>query len=128
MKTILKFLAVLLVKYLQKKYKTLTLSKQDTTNQFLNKLILIQSVLYYLKNQFEAWGYFHPDCIWTEQDEVYFRKLFPEKDFYEIDVVVWHNPEAVTYYHNKIWTLKKGQNTDYHGEIRGQLKRWKKWN
>ena len=44
--------------------------------------------------------------IKVSKDEKYFRKLFPQKeDFEELNIVVWHNPEAVTYYHNKIFEL-----------------------
>ena len=129
-KSVLKFFAIILVKYLQKKYKSITLKNQTKqTNQVLNTLILIQSILYYFKRQFHAWGYFHPDCIWSEKDEKEYNKLFPEKeDFKELDIVVWHNPEAVTYYHNKIYKLNKNQSLQYELEIKQQLKNWKKWN
>jgi hypothetical protein len=91
-------------------------------------LKLIQSVLYFFKCQFKAWGYFHPDCTWSEKDEIYFRKLFPQKDFEELDTVVWYNPEAVTYYHNKIWELSKQRPPIYSSSIKNQLIKWKTWN
>lgn len=129
MKHILKPIAILFVKYLQKRYKSISLNSQGRhTNQVLNKLILIQSILYYFKEQFSAWGYFHPHCIWTKKDETFFRKLFPEKDFKEIDIVTWYNPEAIIYYHNKIFTLSKKCPPNYEIEIEKQLKIWKNWN
>jgi hypothetical protein len=90
--------------------------------------MLIQSILYYFKQQFRAWGYFHPDCGWSKIDEKRFRKLFPFKDHYEIDLVTHYNPEAVTYYKNKIYKLTKGASPCYEKEIRKQLIEWKDWN
>lgn len=124
--TIIRPFAVILVRILQKRYKKY--SGQCSSGKNTSRLILIQSILYYFKRQFSAWGYFHPSCIWTEKDERKFRKLFPEKDFKENTVVVWYNPEAVTYYHNKIFQLAKGKSTDYKKEIEKQLKDWKNWN
>jgi hypothetical protein len=130
MKTILKYITVLIIKYLQKRYKNITVkNRYNQTSQIISKLILIQSILYYLKTQFEAWGYFHPSCVWTEDDEQYFRKLFPQKeDFEELPLVVYQNPEAITYYHNKIFTLSKEKPPIYEREIKKQLIEWKKWN
>ena len=60
---------------------------------------------------------------------MYFRKLFPQKEcFEELDIVVWYNPEAVTYYHNKIWELSKQRPPIYEKEIKNQLIKWKDWN
>lgn len=129
MRWILKYVCVLLVRFLQWEYRRVTeRNRRNQTNQVLNRLRLIQSILYYFKGQYEAWGYFHPDCVWTYQDEAFYRWLFPEKKFEELDLVVWHNPEAVTYYQNKIYELKKGRDTKYEVEIRSQLKKWKRWN
>ena len=126
----LKFVSVLIVKYLQKRYKSISVkNRYNQSNQVLSKLKLIQALLYYFKSQFNAWGYFHPSCGWSEKDEKYFRKLFPNKeDFEELDIVVWHNPEAVTYYHNKIWELSKQRPPIYAKEIKKQLIKWKDWN
>ena len=124
----LKLVSILIVKYLQKKYKNLSIdNKYNQSNQLLSKLILIQNILYYFKSQFSAWGYFHPSCLWGEDDEIFFRNLFPEKDFKELDIVVWYNPNAVTYYHNKIYRLSKGKSFNYAKEIENQLKEWKDW-
>lgn len=113
MKYLLKIISVLTVKFLQKRYKSISVkNRYNQSTQVLAKLQLIQSILYFFKTQFNAWGYFHPDCVWSKQDEEYFRKLFPQKDdFEELDIVVRHNPEAVTYYHNEIYRLNKGRTT-----------------
>ena len=125
----IKLISVIIVKYLQKRYKSISIeNRYNQTNQVLSKLKLIQAVLYYFKRQFNAWGYFHPDCGWSEKDEKYFRKLFPQKDFEELDIVVWYNPEAVTYYHNKIWELSKQRPPLYSISIKSQLIKWKNWN
>lgn len=125
----LKYASILLIKYLQRRYKSISInSSTRQSNQVLTKLKLIQHVLYYFKCQFQAWGYFHEDCVWSGKDEAEFRKLFPKKDFKELEIVVWHNPEAVTYYHNKIWDLSKQRPPNYAREIRKQLIEWKDWN
>lgn len=125
----LKILSIFIVKYLQYKYKSITLkNRYKQTNQILSKLKLIQHILYYFKSQFNAWGYFHPSCVWSKEDEKFFRKLFPEKDFEEFDIIVWYNPHAVTYYMNKIYNLSKGTDYNYAKEIEKQLKEWKDWN
>jgi len=126
----LKILSIVLIRYLQRRYKKITIRhRYNQTNQILSKLRLIQWVLHYFKSQFEAWGYFHPTCVWTDKDEDYFRKIFPQKeDFEELTTVVWHNPAAVTYYHNKIFKLNGNRSTIYEGEIKKQLKKWNEWN
>lgn len=126
----IKFVSVLIVKYLQKRYKEISIKNiYNQSNQVLSKLKLIQAILYYFKSQFSASGYFHPSCVWSEKDEKYFRQLFPQKeDFEELDIVVWHNPEAVTYYHNKIFELSKQCPPIYKIEIKNQLVQWKDWN
>lgn len=128
-KPLLRFLAIGLIKFLQNKYKSMSMNnRHNQSNQVIAKLILIQSILYFFKKQFQAWGYFHPDCIWSIEDEEYFRKLFPTKDFEELDIVVWHNPEAINYYQNKIFKLTKEKPPAYEIEIKNQLKDWKDWN
>ena len=129
-KPILRFLSILLIRYLQRKYKSITLKNihRNHSNQVLNKLQLIQNILYYFKGEFHAWGYFHYDCGWGEADEKYYRNLFPDKDFEEIDIVVWHNPKAVTYYQNEIFKLTKGNSPEYAYRIKKQLIKWKNWN
>jgi len=125
---LLNIISVIIVKYLQKRYKSISIKNHGHSNQTLSKLKLMQSILYYFKCQFSAWGYFHPSCVWSEKDEKYFKKLFPQKDFKEIDLVVWHNPNAVTYYQNKIWELSKQCPPIYEKEIKKQLIKWGDWN
>lgn len=130
MKFILRIISIVIIRYLQKMYKKISIkNRYNQSNRVLNKLILIQNLLYFFKKEFSAWGYFHPSCSWSEKDEKKFRKLFPEKeDFEELDIVVWYNPEAVTYYKNKIFDLQKGASCFYSKEIKEQLKKWKEWN
>ena len=130
MRRVLKPFTILIVKYLQKRYKKITIdNRHNQTNQVIAKLTLIQSILYFFKTQFSAWGYFHKDCVWTYEDGVKFREIFPDKDeFEEIDTVVHHNPEAVTYYHNKIYELTDHKPPCYEIEIKEQLLKWKDWN
>ena len=120
-----------MVRYLQWRYKRLTIRNKgwDHNSQVINKLKLIQHILYYFKGQYNAWGYFHPDCIWTKRDDIFFKWLFPQKKgFKEIDTVVNHNPEAITYYHNKIFMLMDKKPPKYAEEIEKQLIKWKNWN
>lgn len=125
----LRFVSILIVKFLQKRYKAISTKKSSRNlSQKINKLILIQSILYFFKEHFRAWGYFHPSCLWSAKDEKKFRKLFPQKDFEELDIVIWHNPEAVTYYHNKIYKLSKECPPIYEKDIKKQLIKWNDWN
>jgi hypothetical protein len=121
---------VLVIRYLQRKYKKLSEKaiRKSATSITIEKLILIQYILYFFKRQFSAWGYFHPSCLWTKEDEAYFRKLFPKKDFEEPAIVVYYNPQAITYYHNKIFRLSKGRPPIYEHEIKRQLIEWNDWN
>lgn len=130
MRNIVKIFAILYVRYLQKKYKRISIDNiHNRTNQVLSKLQLIQSKLYYYKSEFSSWGYFHPDGVWSKKDEKFFRKLFPEKeDFKELDIVVWYNPAAVIYYKNKIYALTNGNPPNFSIEIEEQLRKWKDWN
>lgn len=128
-KYIIMWISILLIRFLQHKYKSISTKKQyNQTNRVLNILVLIQNLLYFFKKEFHAWGYFHPDCCWSNGDEKFYRWLFPQKDFKEIDYVVWYNPSAITYYHNKIFTLSGNSSPLYEVEIEKQLKEWNKWN
>jgi hypothetical protein len=128
MRFILRPFCILIVKFLQRRYKQITIkNRHNQTNQVLSKLKLIQSILYYFKSQFHAWGYFHPDCGWSEKDEFKFRKLFPTKDFEELDLVVLHNPNAITYYQNRIYDLTNGKSVKS-SDIEKQLRKWNDWN
>lgn len=128
MRFIIKYPTILLIRFLQYRYKKLSIKENNSTNQNLAKLGLLQSILYYFKCQFKAWGYFHPSCVWSEKDEKFFRWLFPQKDFEEEEITIWYNPAAVTYYHNRIFRLTGGADENYAKEIKKQLIKWKKWN
>lgn len=124
-KFILRQLCISRIKYLQRKYKSLTeyALRGHQSNRTLSRLKFINAELYHYKSQFHAWGYFHPSCAWSKSDEIHFNKLFPKIDFKEVEIVVWHRPDAVTYYQNKIYTLSKGS-VNYESEIIAQLKKW----
>jgi hypothetical protein len=129
MRYLLMQLCVLAVRYFQRKYKKISLkNRYNQTNQVLANLMMIQAILYYFKQQFEAWGYFHPCCVWSNADQQYYDKLFPQKDFEELSIVIKHNPEAVTYYTNMIFQLSKHASPHYETAIPKQLKKWGKWN
>jgi len=129
MRYLLRYPTILLIRFLQHRY--IVLSDESTRKSVTttsSALILIQSILYYFKQQFSPWGYFHPDCAWSIRDKERYNKLFPIKEIKENEIVVWHNPEAVVYYHNTIYTLRKGRNLNYKAEIERQLRQWNKWN
>lgn len=119
---LLKYLAIKLVNYLHNKFIELNDKyKYKQSNQNISKIILIQDILYYLETQFSSWGYFHPECSWTIEDEIEFRKLFPTKKFPEIDEVTYHNHHAITFYHNQI------KNDNIRQEIEKDLRKWQSW-
>jgi len=109
--------AMLYVKYLQSRYKRITINiRTNQTNRILGKLQLIQSKLYYFENEFSPWGYFHPSPVYGIKYEKFLKSLFPPIDFKELEIIVWYNPRAVTYYRNKIWE-SGNKNVDYAKEI-----------
>jgi len=123
--------AILRIRYIQYRYKNIT--TKNYTNQSspnLSKLLLLQMKEHYYKRQFDSWGKYHPDFAYDETGLSNHRKfmnwLFPEKDFKEWDILIWHNPDAVCYYQNKIFDLMKGRQPLYEVEIPEQLKAWKK--
>lgn len=125
----LKWICVLIVRYIQWRYRNISIkNRYNQTNQILDKLRLLQAILHFFKGQFHAWGYFHPSCVWSKKDEKFYRWLFPQKNFEELEIIVWHNPEAVTYYHNKIYRLQKHAQPNHRWEIKDQLIKWNKWN
>lgn len=118
------------IKIIQYRYKQITVKNYGNRNTPLTALLkLLQAKEYYYKTQFSAWGKYHPEFTFSPNQLIRHKKfmnwLFPEKDFKEWDHVIEYNPEAVTYYHNKIYTLNKGKTTIYHKEIRNQLKTWR---
>ena len=121
-------IAVLRIRAIQKEYKKITLGCRSSDEY--NRLILLQAKEEYYRKQFDSWGKYHPRFSY-DQDQLrehkkYLAKIFPEKDFIEDEIVVWHKYDAVTYYHNKIYTLGKGSSPHYATEIIKQLKRWNK--
>jgi hypothetical protein len=124
---ILKPFAIWHVRYLQARYKSISLeNRYNQTNQVLATLELLQAKLAYYKSQFHAWGYYHPSCVWSPRDEKFFRKLFPEIDFEELETVVWNNPAAVTFYRNLIYQQRGSSPSSK--EIIDQLKKWEDHN
>ena len=123
--------AIIHIRIIQYRYKKITTENYtQQSNSNLAKLKLLQAKEYYYECQFSAWGKFHPSFSFrgNEYDKhiKYMNWLFPEKDFKQWDIVVWHNPRAVTYYHNKIYHLQKGVGCMYDVEILKQIKEWKK--
>ena len=123
--------AIIHIRIIQYRYKKLTTSNYyRRSNVVTFSLILLQMKEYYYKTQFSAWGKFHPSFGFSNKQMVrhykYMNWLFPEKDFEEFDTVIYHKPEAVTFYHNQIYTLSKGKPPMYAVEIPKQIKKWKK--
>lgn len=127
---LLKPFAIMRVKYLQRKYKRLSIKHYNfnQSNRVLAELKLIQHQLYYYKTQFRPWGYFHPSCTSTHIHQEAFDKLFPVKDFDEINIVIHHNPEAVTFYKNEIYSKQSIISEQLTDKIIKQLKAWDDWN
>lgn len=125
----LELASIVLIKYLQRRYKYLCIKyRYNQNNQVISKLILMQHILFYFYRQFSAWGYFHPSCVWSPDDEKRLRKIFTQKDFEEWDILIINNPEALTYYRNELYKYnhKCGANTS-HVAIRRQLIAWKRY-
>ena len=123
--------AIIHIRIIQMQYKKITTQNlNNRTNQHISVLQLLQSKEYYYKQQFSAWGKFHPDFAFSHKQMVRHMKfmnwLFPVKDFQEWDLIIWHNPEAVTYYHNKIYKLQKNVGCRFEIEISDQIAAWKK--
>ena len=123
--------AILRIRYIQYRYKKITTKNyMNQSSSNLSKLLLLQMKEHYYNRQFESWGKYHPDFSYNETSLSDHRKfmnwLFPEKDFKEWDILIWHNPEAVTYYQNKIFNLMNGKQPLYEVEIPNQIKAWKK--
>ena len=122
--------AIIHVRIIQFRYKRITTRNEGNhTNQNISELQLLQSKEYYYKRSFSTWGRFHPSFHFSHKGMIrhikFMNWLFPEKDFKEWDIVIWHNPEAVTYYHNRIFNLLHGVSPIYEKEILKQIKEWK---
>lgn len=123
--------AIIHVKWIQFRYKWITTRNPYAhTNRRSTLLQLLQAKEEYYKDQFTAWGRFHPSFSFSQRKSIRHRAwmdwLFPEKDFKEWDIVIWHKSQAVTYYHNKIYNLTKGRPPAYEIKIIKQLKEWNK--
>jgi hypothetical protein len=122
--------AIIHIRIIQYRYKKITTENYgEQSNSNIAKLQLLQSKEYYYQSQFSAWGKFHPSFSFSQSKlkrHIKFMDwLFPEKDFKQWDIIVWHNPRAVTYYHNKIYNLQKGVSSLYDVEILKQIKEWR---
>lgn len=118
------------IRIIQYRYKHISVNNPGNQNsQLCSTLELLQAKEYYYETQFSAWGRFHPSFSFSGNQMYRHLKfmnwLFPEKDFKEWDLVIWQNPRAVTYYHNKIWDLSKQRPPIYEIAIPEQLKNWK---
>lgn len=121
MRHLLKPFAILYIIYLRKRYKALTLSDRQGSQQ-LYTLRLLQAKIYYYHKQMSPWGYYHPSCASGKEQEKFMAWLFPPKDYDELELLTWSNPEAVTYYHNKIY--HKQGSVPYNTQIKKQLIKW----
>jgi hypothetical protein len=122
---------ILYIRMIQRRYKRITVCNGcNQSNQNLALALLLQSKEYYYEQQFSAWGRYHPNFCFNPRTHARHKKfidwLFKEKDFKEFDIVVHHNPRAVTYYHNVIFKLNGMNGREYTPEIKKQLKKWKK--
>jgi hypothetical protein len=122
--------AIIHIRIIQYRYKKITTQNySNRVNQNIAILQLLQAKEYYYKRQFDAWGKFHPKFSFSNDEYkkhiTFIDWLFPEKNFKEWDIVIWHKPEAVTYYHNKIFNLSKHAHTCYEKEIPKQIKKWR---
>jgi len=122
--------AIIHIRIIQYRYKKITIENQDNqSNSNIQKLILLQSKEYYYERQFDSWGKFHPNFSYSNKglkSHIKFMNwLFPQKDFREWGIIIWYNPKAVTYYHNKIYNLQNGVSPLYEVEIPKQIKKWK---
>ncbi len=125
--------AIIHVRIIQYQYKRITISDiHNKSNNRIAKLRLLLAQEYYYKTQFQAWGKFHPDFGFSDNEYKKHRKfinwLFPLKDYDEWDIVIWHYPDAITYYQNKIFQLSNGKIPAYHIEIKKQMRKWNKEN
>ncbi len=122
--------AIVRIRLIQYRYKRITTRNYtERSNVRIATLILLQCKEYYYERMFDSWGRFHPSFSYTSIGLIkhirFMRWLFPEKDFEEWDNVVYHNPRAVTFYQNEIYTLNKYTSTPTDKRILVQIKKWK---
>lgn len=92
--------AFLHLRWIQYRYKKLSTSwRYQQSNKNLAKLKLLQAWEDYYKSQFESWGKYHPEFSYNDVSlkihEERYAKLFPDKDFEELDIVTWYSHESV---------------------------------
>jgi hypothetical protein len=122
--------AIIHIRIIQYRYEQITTKNPNAhTNSNISKLKLLQAKEYYYEQQFNAFGKFHPSFAFSFKEMKrhikFMNWLFPEKKFKEWDIVISHNPRAVTYYHNKIFKLQNGVGCLYELEIPRQLNQLK---
>jgi hypothetical protein len=124
-KNLIKPIAILIVRYVQYRYKKISLLKSYNSSN-INKLILLQAIEEYFKKEFQAWGFFHRSCVVNSSYHNYIKRIFPDKNFEENDIVICHKYDAITFYKNMIYNLNGGAAINYKSAILNQLKKWDK--
>ena len=110
-------LAMLQVRLIQYEYKELTkASKYNQSSPNTDRLRFLIMKEWYYRQQFEAWGKFHPSCNWTSKDKKFIEWLFPKKDFEQISHIQQYHPEFIVWYHNKIYNFNPKLRFDYDKE------------
>lgn len=122
---------ILHLRYIQWKYKYITINNNgNQTSSNLARLGILQAWEEYYKKQFDSWGKYHYRFSYEDKTNKIHKDnmkwLFPEKNFKEWDIIIWHCYEAVTYYHNKIYRLNNDVSTHYSTDIKKQIKEWNK--
>ncbi len=123
--------AIVHLRIIQHRYKKITINNyHNRSNSNYAKLELLQAKEYYYHVQFDSWGKFHPRFSYNQREYLkhyrFMEWLFPQKTFEEWDLVIQRHPKAITYYQNKIFTLKNEKSTPYHIEIQEQMRKWRK--
>jgi len=123
--------AIIHIRIIQYRYKKITLGNcGNHTNSNIAKLKLLQAKEYYYHCQFSPNGKYLARFAFSNAEYkahlIFMNWLFPIKDFKEWEIVIWHNPEAITYYQNKIFNLQKGVSTSFENEITAQILKWRK--
>lgn len=114
MNLILKFFTIQLVKLFTKLYKRYSLLYlQQPSSALFDKLVIIQSLLYFLKQQFKPFRYFN--------DSRLLEQLFSGPHHLEVPQVIQHHPEAVRYYKAKIHEYSHHDLPVFHKEIKAYL-------
>ena len=117
------------IRIIQYRYKKISINNTSNhTTPNTGNLFLLKAKEDYYYEQFDSWGRFHPkfsySCDQHEKHHKFLDWLFPEKDFKEWDSVIYHKSDAITYYHNKIYSLKNQSDSNYANEILMHLKEW----